>query len=199
MKPSRRSRHRAPEPASPPPTRRKCHGIEESSWRVSRPRPIAKKKLLDIRRHCRNRLQGCTKCCRGTAAEGSSQPKHAISAFDESADNQTSRLTKELASSRTDLAVLKAGNPPEVIKVAQADIAKSEMLLASLKKEIARSEIRAPIDGTVATSFPEYMVGQKTRCGRRVHSTREYVKSRGGVVCSGKGDSRTLSRAASSG
>jgi multidrug efflux pump subunit AcrA (membrane-fusion protein) len=89
----------------------------------------------------------------------------AIKAFDENADNQTSQLTKELATSEADLEALKAGNPPEVIRVAQADIAKSEKMLASLNAEIAKSEIRSPIDGTVATPLPEQMMGKQLAAG----------------------------------
>jgi multidrug resistance efflux pump len=88
-----------------------------------------------------------------------------ISAFDESADNQSASLTKEVASLQADLTALKAGIAPEVIKVTQAEIAKLEKLLASYTQEIAKAEIRAPIDGIVTTPFPEYMKGRRLNAG----------------------------------
>jgi multidrug efflux pump subunit AcrA (membrane-fusion protein) len=89
----------------------------------------------------------------------------AIKAFDEDADNLTSQLTKELESLEADLVALKAGNPIQVIRVAEADIAKSRKLLASLKEETAKADIRAPIDGIVITPLPEQMEGRRLLAG----------------------------------
>ena len=89
----------------------------------------------------------------------------AIKAFEENADNQTSQLTKDLQYLDADLVALKAGNPAEVIRVAEAEIARSKKLLASQMTENAKAEIRAPIDGIVATPLPEQMLGTRLAGG----------------------------------
>ena len=88
-----------------------------------------------------------------------------ILAFDERIAFQIELLTKELNSAEADLAFLMAGTPIEQIREVEAKIANLETQLASLKTEIARSEIRAPIDGTVATRLPEQLKGQRLLVG----------------------------------
>jgi len=88
-----------------------------------------------------------------------------VSAFDENANNQIARLTKELAALQADLDRLNAGNSPEQIRETQAAIDRSAMLIASMNNEIAKSEIRSRIDGKVATRFVETMVGRRLAVG----------------------------------
>jgi len=57
------------------------------------------------------------------------------------------------------------GNRPDVILEAQADVDKLQSLVTTLKQEIGRSEIRAPIDGTVATPYPERKQNQRLATG----------------------------------
>ena len=88
-----------------------------------------------------------------------------VGALDEDTDRRTDLLKKELAALQSDLALLKVGNRAELIREAQAEVDKSTAMLASLKEEIGKLEIRAPIDGTVATSRPEHMIGRKLAAG----------------------------------
>jgi len=88
-----------------------------------------------------------------------------IRAHDEKADRESDLLTKELTSLENGLKLLKAGNRPELIRETQAAVEKSEALIASLNSEIAKSEIRAPIDGTIATPFPERKQNQRLVAG----------------------------------
>jgi len=88
-----------------------------------------------------------------------------LGALDEDADRRTDLLKKELETLEKELALLKAGNRAELIREAQAEVDKSTALLASLTEEIGKLEIRAPIDGTVATPRPEYMKGRKLSAG----------------------------------
>jgi len=88
-----------------------------------------------------------------------------LGALDEDTDRRTDLLKKELAALQSDLALLKVGNRAELIREAQAEVDKSTAMLASLKEEIGKLEIRAESDGTVATPRPEYMKGRKLAAG----------------------------------
>jgi multidrug efflux pump subunit AcrA (membrane-fusion protein) len=89
----------------------------------------------------------------------------AIQSFNEGADRTEALLTKELESLESDLRLLKAGNRKEAIQEAQAEVDSRLALLASLNAEIRKSEIRAPIDGTVVTSRPELLKGRNLAAG----------------------------------
>ncbi|HET9217850.1 MAG TPA: efflux RND transporter periplasmic adaptor subunit [Terriglobia bacterium] len=88
-----------------------------------------------------------------------------IRSFNEGADGTEALLKKELESLESDLRLLKAGNRKEAIDEAQAQVQSRLNLLASLNAEILKSEIRAPIDGTVVTSRPEQMMRRKLAAG----------------------------------
>jgi len=88
-----------------------------------------------------------------------------LGALDEDADRRTDLLMKELDALEKDLELLKAGNRAELIREAQAEVDKSTALLARLKDEIAKLEIRAEVNGTVATPRPEYMKRQRLEAG----------------------------------
>jgi putative peptide zinc metalloprotease protein len=89
----------------------------------------------------------------------------AIQAFNEGADRSEALLKKELESLESDLALLKAGNRAEAIRVAQAEVDSRLKLLASWNAEIGKSEIRATADGTVITSRPELLRGRQLAVG----------------------------------
>jgi putative peptide zinc metalloprotease protein len=79
----------------------------------------------------------------------------AIRAIEEKASRDTDFFTKELAILESQLTLMKQGNRKELIRQKQAEVDKLQTLLAAVSEEIGKSEIRAPIDGTVATPFPE--------------------------------------------
>jgi multidrug efflux pump subunit AcrA (membrane-fusion protein) len=85
--------------------------------------------------------------------------------LEESASRETELRTKELNVLQSELTLMRAGNRPELIRETRAEIAKLETLLASLNQEVGRAEIRAPIDGTVVTEFPERSLNQKLTAG----------------------------------
>jgi multidrug efflux pump subunit AcrA (membrane-fusion protein) len=89
----------------------------------------------------------------------------AIRTLDERADRDVDLITKQLAELESDLRYLKAGNRPELIRETQAQVEKLETLVGSLKQEIEKSDILAPIDGTVVTPFPERKLNQKLAVG----------------------------------
>jgi multidrug efflux pump subunit AcrA (membrane-fusion protein) len=86
-------------------------------------------------------------------------------ALDEDADRRTDLLQEELEALEGELTLLRMGNRAELIREAQAEVDKSTALLASLKGEIGKLEIRAPSDGTVATPRPERMQGRALTTG----------------------------------
>jgi len=99
----------------------------------------------------------------------------AIKSLDETSMRETDLRTKELAIYENQLSLMKQGNRKELIREKQADVDKLETLLAGNNKEIAKSEIRATIDGRVATPFPERKLHTRLAAGdefvRLVNST----------------------------
>jgi HlyD family secretion protein len=89
----------------------------------------------------------------------------AIRAFNESAERESDLLARELAAEQSALVLLKAGTRPQDIRAAEAEVNTLESLLAALNQEFVKYEIRAPIDGTVATPFPERKTGQRLVTG----------------------------------
>lgn len=88
-----------------------------------------------------------------------------IRIIEETADRETDLRTRELTVLESGLALLKAGNRKETIQETEATIAKLEGLIKSLTQEIGKSEIRAPMDGVVATPFPERKLNQRLAAG----------------------------------
>jgi multidrug efflux pump subunit AcrA (membrane-fusion protein) len=66
---------------------------------------------------------------------------------------------------RTDMVRLKAGPGPQAIREIQSEIDKLKSQLKVLNQEVKKSEIRALIDGTVATPFPERKLYEKLNAG----------------------------------
>jgi multidrug efflux pump subunit AcrA (membrane-fusion protein) len=93
------------------------------------------------------------------------QDEAKIKALDERTGRQSDLLTKEIAVLRSDMALLKAGPGPQVIRETQDEIRKLESQLKLLNDEVGKREIRAPIDGTVATPFPERKLFEKLAVG----------------------------------
>ena len=91
-----------------------------------------------------------------------------IRAHDEKVERNSDLLSEELEFLENGLKLLKAGNRPELIRETQAAVEKSETLIASLNLEIAKSEIRATIDGMVATPFPERKLNQRLAAGEEL-------------------------------
>jgi multidrug efflux pump subunit AcrA (membrane-fusion protein) len=124
----------------------------------------AQKKLLDEELIAAIQYQETRSAADGKERE-IAQAEAAIKAFNEKASRDADLLTKELAVYKSELAVLKAGTRPETIRETEAEVHKFESLLAALNQEIAKYEILAPIDGTVATPFPERKTGQRLVAG----------------------------------
>jgi multidrug efflux pump subunit AcrA (membrane-fusion protein) len=88
-----------------------------------------------------------------------------LGALHEDADRRTDLLKKQLEVLQRELELLRAGNRAELIHEAQAAVDKSTTMLASLREEIGKLEIRAKFDGTVATPRPETMRGRALATG----------------------------------
>jgi putative peptide zinc metalloprotease protein len=84
----------------------------------------------------------------------------ALKVLTESSDRESDLKTKELAEAQSDLKLLKAGNRPEQIREVEADVARLTQEAAILNQELAKTEIRAPIDGVVTTPFVERKLNQ---------------------------------------
>jgi multidrug resistance efflux pump len=84
----------------------------------------------------------------------------AIGALRETADKESDLKTRELDEAQSDLKLLKAGNRPEQIREVEADVESLKKQVAILDQELSKTEIRAPIDGIVTTSFVERKLNQ---------------------------------------
>ena len=78
----------------------------------------------------------------------------------EASDRESDLKTRELAEAESDLKLTKAGNRPEQIRQIEADVTRLGNQVAILDQELAKTEIRAPIDGIVATPFVERKLNQ---------------------------------------
>ena len=84
----------------------------------------------------------------------------AIRALSETSDRESDLKTRELAEAESELALMKAGNRPEQIRQVEADVGRLTKQVAILDQELVKTEIRAPIDGIVATPFVERKLNQ---------------------------------------
>src|SRR5205085_6975920 len=89
----------------------------------------------------------------------------AIRVLAETADREASLKTRELAEAQSELKLLKAGNRPEQIHQVEADVNKLAKSVALLDQELGKTEIRAPIDGVIATPFVERKLNQHLDAG----------------------------------
>lgn len=83
-----------------------------------------------------------------------------IRVVSETADRETDLKTRELAEAESELRLMKAGNRPEQIRQAEAEVGKLAKEVALLDQELGKTEIRAPIAGIVTTPFVERKVNQ---------------------------------------
>jgi multidrug resistance efflux pump len=93
------------------------------------------------------------------------QHEAAIKALDQNTDRQSDLVLTQLEALRTDMVRLKAGPGPQAIREIQSEIDKLKSQLKVLNQEVKKSEIRALIDGTVATPFPERKLYEKLNAG----------------------------------
>jgi len=84
----------------------------------------------------------------------------ALRTLTETSDREFNLKTRELAEAESDLKAMKAGNRPEQIREAEADMVKLTQQAAILDHELAKTDVRAPIDGIVTTPFVEKKLNQ---------------------------------------
>jgi len=84
----------------------------------------------------------------------------AIQVLSETSERDADLKSKELAEAESDLRLTKAGNRPEQIQQVEADVSRLSRQAAILDQELGKTEIRAPIDGVVATPFIERKLNQ---------------------------------------
>ena len=83
-----------------------------------------------------------------------------IRVLSETSDRESDLKARELAEAQSDLQLTKAGNRPEQIRQVEADVRRLSNEVAILDQELTKTEIRAPIDGIVATPFVERKLNQ---------------------------------------
>src|SRR5207253_6413461 len=83
-----------------------------------------------------------------------------IRVVSETSDRESDLKARELAEAESELALMKAGNRPEQIRQVEADVRRLSNEVAILDQELTKTEIRAPIDGIVATPFVERKLNQ---------------------------------------
>src|SRR5207245_1971529 len=83
-----------------------------------------------------------------------------IRVVSETSDRESDLKARELAEAESELKLMKAGNRPELIRQVEADVAKLAKQVAIFDQELGKTEIRAPIDGIVATPFVERKLNQ---------------------------------------
>jgi multidrug efflux pump subunit AcrA (membrane-fusion protein) len=88
-----------------------------------------------------------------------------IRVITETADRQADLKARELAEAESELKLMQAGNRPEQIRQIEAEVSKLESQIEILNQELGRTEIRAPIDGVVATPFVERKANQFLEAG----------------------------------
>jgi putative peptide zinc metalloprotease protein len=83
-----------------------------------------------------------------------------IRVISETSDREADLKGRELAEAESELRLMKAGNRPEQIRQAEADVRSLEKQLEILDQELGKTEIHAPIDGVIATPFIERKLNQ---------------------------------------
>jgi putative peptide zinc metalloprotease protein len=88
-----------------------------------------------------------------------------IRVVSETSDRESDLKARELAEAQSELNLMKAGNRPEQIRQVEADVDRLTKQIAILDQELGRTEIRAPIEGIVATPFVERKLNQHLNPG----------------------------------
>ena len=83
-----------------------------------------------------------------------------IRVLSETSDRESDLKSRELAEAESDLRLTKAGNRPEQIRQVEADVDRLSNQVRILNQELGKTEVRAPIDGVVATPFVERKLNQ---------------------------------------
>jgi multidrug efflux pump subunit AcrA (membrane-fusion protein) len=99
------------------------------------------------------------------ATEAVHAAEEALNAFDEKAQNDVNRIEQEITEQEKNLALMKAGNRPEEIQKAEAEVRRSEGVVDNISSDLKNSEIFAMIDGTVMTEYVERKVGTYLEAG----------------------------------
>jgi multidrug efflux pump subunit AcrA (membrane-fusion protein) len=99
------------------------------------------------------------------ASEAVRAAEEALNAFDEKAENDANRITQEIAEQEKNLALMKAGNRPEEIQKAEAEVKRLEGVNENISSDLKKSDIIARIDGTVMTEHVERKVGTHLDAG----------------------------------
>jgi len=91
-----------------------------------------------------------------------------IRVISETSDREADLKGRELAEAESELRLMKAGNRPEQIRQAEADVRSLEKQVEILDQELGKTEIHAPIDGVIATPFIERRLNQHLDPGEEV-------------------------------
>ncbi|PYS18358.1 MAG: hypothetical protein DMG11_33580, partial [Acidobacteria bacterium] len=83
-----------------------------------------------------------------------------IRVISESSEREGDLKARELAEAESELKLMKAGSRPEQIHQVEADVQKLRNQVGILDQELGRTEIRAPIEGVIATPFVERKLNQ---------------------------------------
>jgi putative peptide zinc metalloprotease protein len=91
-----------------------------------------------------------------------------IRVISETSDREADLKARELAEAESELKLMKAGNRPEQIRQAEGDVNSLAKQVEILDQELGKTEIRAPIDGVIATPFIERKLNQHLDPGEEV-------------------------------
>jgi multidrug efflux pump subunit AcrA (membrane-fusion protein) len=89
----------------------------------------------------------------------------AIRVVSESGDREADLKQRELDEAQSELRLMLAGSRPELLRQQEAGLKKLENQVSVLQQELDKTEIRAPIDGVVATPFVERKLNQYLEAG----------------------------------
>jgi len=99
------------------------------------------------------------------ATEAVHTAEEALNAFDEKADNDANRIAQEITEQEKNLELMKAGNRPEEIQKAEAEVRRLEGVVDNISSDLKNSDIVARIDGTVVTEYVERRIGTYLEAG----------------------------------
>jgi putative peptide zinc metalloprotease protein len=88
-----------------------------------------------------------------------------IRGLNETVDRDTALKKSELVEAQSALQLLKAGSRPEQIQAAEAEVQRLKDQIRILNEELAKTEVRAPIEGIVTTPFVERKVNSNLEAG----------------------------------
>ncbi|HEX4998310.1 MAG TPA: efflux RND transporter periplasmic adaptor subunit [Terriglobia bacterium] len=88
-----------------------------------------------------------------------------IRSIQEKADSEAALIEKQLGELQNDLKTLEKGSRPQEIQRQQAEIRRLEELRDLLDQELAKTEIRSPIDGVVSTPLIAQKLNRRLEAG----------------------------------